>query len=106
MLEDRKVEFCDRNLSVWTAASSHNTPVDVVIRPEDLRLVYAGDGLLAGRGRVHRIQGCALRDDGAHRALHLYRSFDHGRKPVGKTVGLTVIPFDIHIMHKSAEAQA
>ena len=26
--------------------------------------------------------------------------------PVGKTVGLTVIPFDIHIMHKSAEAQA
>ena len=27
-------------------------------------------------------------------------------EPVGKTVGLTVIPFDIHIMHKSAEAQA
>ena len=25
---------------------------------------------------------------------------------VGKTVGLYVIPFDIHIMHKSAEAQA
>jgi len=25
---------------------------------------------------------------------------------VGKTVGLSVIPFDIHIMHKSAEAQA
>ena len=27
-------------------------------------------------------------------------------EPVGKTVGLTVIPFDIHIMHKSAEAEA
>ena len=25
---------------------------------------------------------------------------------VGKTVGLSVIPFDIHIMHKSAEAEA
>ena len=29
-----------------------------------------------------------------------------GPSGCGKTVGLTVIPFDIHIMHRSAEAQA
>ena len=48
MLEDRKVEFCDREFECVDSGFGHNTPVDVVIRPEDLRLVYAGDGLLQG----------------------------------------------------------
>ena len=39
MLEDRKVEFCDREFECVDSGFGHNAPVDVVIRPEDLRLV-------------------------------------------------------------------
>ena len=48
MLEDRRVSFCGREFECVDRGFGTNTPVDVVIRPEDLRLVYAGDGLLQG----------------------------------------------------------
>ena len=96
MLEDRKVEFCDREFECVDSGFGHNTPVDVVIRPEDLRLVYAGDGLLQG---VH--YEMMVRTEHFTFTVHSTMA-----EPVGKTVGLTVIPFDIHIMHRSAEAQA
>ena len=105
MLEDRKVEFCDREFECVDSGFGHNTPVDVVIRPEDLRLVYAGDGLLQGV-----VESIVFK--GVHYEMMVrteYFTFTvHSTmaEPVGKTVGLTVIPFDIHIMHRSAEAQA
>ena len=105
MLEDRKVEFCGREFECVDSGFGHNTPVDVVIRPEDLRLVYAGDGLLQGV-----VESIVFK--GVHYEMMVrteYFTFTvHSTmaEPVGKTVGLTVIPFDIHIMHRSAEAQA
>lgn len=48
MLEDCKVEFCGRTFECVDKGFGRNTPVDVVIRPEDLKIVYAGDGLLQG----------------------------------------------------------
>ena len=106
MLEDRKVEFCDREFECVDSGFGHNTPVDVVIRPEDLRLVYAGDGLL--QGVVESIVFKGVHYEMMVRTEHFTFTVhsDHGRARVGKPVGLTVIPFDIHIMHKNAEAQA
>ena len=105
MLEDRKVEFCDREFECVDSGFGHNTPVDVVIRPEDLRLVYAGDGLLQGVVDSIVFKGVhyemMVRTEPCPFTVHSTMA-----EPVGKTVGLTVIPFDIHIMHRSAEAQA
>ena len=105
MLEDRKVEFCDREFECVDSGFGHNTPVDVVIRPEDLRLVYAGDGLL--QGAVESIVFKGAHYEMMVRTEHFtFTVHSTMAEPVGKTVGLTVIPFDIHIMHRSAEAQA
>ena len=105
MLEDRKVEFCDREFECVDSGFGHNAPVDVVIRPEDLRLVYAGDGLL--QGVVESIVFKGVHYEMMVRTEHFtFTVHSTMAEPVGKTVGLTVIPFDIHIMHKSAEAQA
>ena len=105
MLEDRKVEFCDREFECVDSGFGHNTPVDVVIRPEDLRLVYAGDGLL--QGVVESIVFKGVHYEMMVRTEHFtFTVHSTMAEPVGKTVGLTVIPFDIHIMHRSAEAQA
>ena len=105
MLEDRKVEFCDRDFECVDSGFGHITPVDVVIRPEDLRLVYAVDGLL--QGVVESIVFKGVHYEMMVRTEHFtFTVHSTMAEPVGKTVGLTVIPFDIHIMHKSAEAQA
>ena len=105
MLEDRKVEFCDREFECVDSGFGHNTPVDVVIRPEDLRLVYAGDGLL--QGVVESIVFKGVHYEMMVRTEHFTLTVHSTMaEPVGKTVGLTVIPFDIHIMHRNAEAQA
>ena len=105
MLEDRKVEFCGREFECVDSGFGHNTPVDVVIRPEDLRLVYAGDGLL--QGVVESIVFKGVHYEMMVRTEHFtFTVHSTMAEPVGKTVGLTVIPFDIHIMHRNAEAQA
>ena len=105
MLEDRKVEFCGREFECVDSGFGTNTPVDVVIRPEDLRLVYAGDGLL--QGVVESIVFKGVHYEMMVRTEHFtFTVHSTMAEPVGNTVGLTVIPFDIHIMHKSAEAEA
>ena len=105
MLEDRQVEFCGREFECVDSGFGTNTPVDVVIRPEDLRLVYAGDGLL--QGVVESIVFKGVHYEMMVRTEHFtFTVHSTMAEPVGKTVGLTVIPFDIHIMHKSAEAEA
>ena len=105
MLEDRRVEFCGREFECVDSGFGRNTPVDVVIRPEDLRLVYAGDGLL--QGVVESIVFKGVHYEMMVRTEHFtFTVHSTMAEPVGKTVGLTVIPFDIHIMHKSAEAEA
>lgn len=105
MLEDCKVEFCGRTFECVDKGFGRNTPVDVVIRPEDLKIVYAGDGLL--QGVVESIVFKGVHYEMMVRTEHFtFTVHSTMAEPVGKTVGLTVIPFDIHIMHKNAEAQA
>lgn len=105
MLEDCKVEFCGRTFECVDKGFEKNAPVDVVIRPEDLKIVYAGDGLLQGV-----VESIVFK--GVHYEMMVRTQFftfmvhSTMAEAVGKTVGLSVIPFDIHIMHKSAEAQA
>ena len=105
MMKDRVVEILGTRIPCVDEGFGTNTPVDVVIRPEDLRLVYAGDGLLQGV-----VESIVFK--GVHYEMMVRTQFftfmvhSTMAESVGKTVGLSVIPFDIHIMHKSAEAEA
>ena len=100
-----RTEFCGRTFECVDKGFGRNTPVDVVIRPEDLKIVYAGDGLLQGV-----VESIVFK--GVHYEMMVRTQFftftvhSTMAESVGKTVGLSVIPFDIHIMHKSAEAEA
>ena len=105
MLEDCQVEFCGRTFECVDKGFGRNTPVDVVIRPEDLKIVYAGDGLL--QGVVESIVFKGVHYEMMVRTQYFtFMVHSTMAESVGKIVGLTVIPFDIHIMHKSAEAEA
>ena len=105
MLDDYLVKFFGRKFQCVDKGFEKNAPVDVVIRPEDLKIVYAGDGLLQGV-----VESIVFK--GVHYEMMVRTQFftfmvhSTMAESVGKTVGLSVIPFDIHIMHKSAEAQA
>ena len=76
-----------------------NTPVDVVIRPEDVELVDPSEGSMEG-------EVTSLIFKGVHYELDVmangYEWLVHTTKyiPVGTHVGIRVIPFNIQIMHK------
>jgi len=102
MHEDRLVSFCGRKFECVDVGFAKDEPVDVVIRPEDLKVVDEKDGLLAGT-----VESCIFK--GVHYEMFVnandYKFMIHSTlaSEPGTRVGLSVIPFDIHIMHKEAE---
>ena len=80
-----------------------NNPVDVVIRPEDLEILEMGQGYLDGlvisvifKGAYYEIK---VRVDDYEWMIQSVNP-----APVGETVGLTILPDNIQIMHKPVSA--
>lgn len=99
MLDDYKVNMVGVDFDCVDAGFGKNTPVDVVIRPEDIEIKKKDKGLLNGvikssmfRG-VHYEMVCEA---------NTYEFTIHStvEAPVGKEVGLYVAPENIQIMHK------
>ena len=68
-----------------------------------LRIGFPGDSPL--RGVVESIVFKGVHYEMMIRTEHFtFMVHSTQAEPAGKTVGLSVVPFDIHIMHKSAEA--
>ena len=100
---ESKVEFCGQVFECVDKGFRQGCPVDVVIRPEDLRIGFPGDSPL--RGVVESIVFKGVHYEMMIRTEHFtFMVHSTQAEPAGKTVGLSVVPFDIHIMHKSAEA--
>ena len=99
MLSDYKVKFFGRVFDCLDAGFEKDEPVDVVIRPEDINIVPAGNGLT---GTVTSV---------TFKGVHYETIVDfYGFKwliqtteyhPVGEVIGIVLDPDDIHIMHKS-----
>ena len=74
-----------------------NVPVDVVVRPEDVKLSEPEDGQVAGVVQSVVFKGVhyemMIKTDTFTWMVHSTQSCQ-----VGQRVGLSVIPFDIHIM--------
>ena len=100
MLSDYKVKFFGRVIDCVDAGFEKNEPVDVVIRPEDIDIVPAGEGHLVGTVTSVTFKGLnydIIVDFRGFKWLIQTTDF-HG---VGSTIGIRLNPEVIHIMHKS-----
>lgn len=99
MLQDKLVSFLGVKHACEDVGFGTNTPVDVVIRPEDIEIVPAGTGFMDGditsvifKGVHYEIEVVA---GGYEWLIHTTKYFEPGSH-----VGMEVIPFNIQIMHK------
>ena len=100
MLRDRLVRFSDTEFPCVDEGFGENTPVDVVIRPEDIRVCTPEEGQITGKVLSTTFKGVHFEMivdiNGKEWMIHSTKS----QEP-GSTIGMSVDPFDIHIMHKS-----
>lgn len=102
MRRDRLVHFCGHDFECVDAGFGENTPVDVVIRPEDLKITQASQARLIGVVESVVFKGVHYEMMVRTRQFLFTVHATLCEEP-GKTVGLSVIPSDIHIMHQSTE---
>ncbi len=99
MLDDCKVSILGKTLNCVDKGFGKNSPVDVVIRPEDIEVVPADQATLVG-----------VVTDTVFKGVHFEMSvmcencqwLIHSTvaQKVGDKIGMTVIPDNIHIMNK------
>jgi len=99
MLRDFLVQFSGRRFECVDAGFGENTPVDVVVRPEDLKIVESEKGMLKGTVISEIFKG-----------VHYEMVVDCGdfkwlaqntmRFETGREVGLNIVPEDIHVMKR------
>ncbi len=100
MIRDELVEIFGCKFPCVDKGFGNNTPVDVVIRPEDIDLVKPEEGSITGtvthlifKGVHYEME--VTSPDGFEWLVHSTDMF-----PVGQKVGIHVDPFDIQIMNK------
>lgn len=101
MLEDRLVEMLGVQFPCVDEGFGKMENVDVVVRPEDVVIGSADEGMLQGTVESVIFKGVhyeMMIDIGAMR----WKVHSTTMHPVGSHVGLSVVPFNIHIMRKEA----
>ena len=104
MIKDKLVEISGREFDCVDGGFGENTPVDVVIRPEDITIVPPEQAKLCGV-----VESVIFK--GVHYEMLIdaydYRWMVHSTKAADKgvSVGLSFGPDDIHIMHKLKETE-
>jgi len=100
MREDFKVTFAGRDFVCVDKGFGKDEEIDVVIRPEDVKLVKEGEGMLEGV-----VESVFFK--GVHYEMTV-KSGDYTwlvqstlSEEVGEKVGINIFPDDIHIMKKS-----
>lgn len=101
MIEDKLVEILGAKFACVDEGFGNNTPVDVVIRPEDVELVAEGQSTIQGvvshvifKGVHYEMEVMA---NGFEWLVQSTKCFH-----VGTKVGIQVDPFNIQIMNKPA----
>ena len=101
MLEDNLVEMLGTEFQCVDEGFEPNEPVDVVVRPEDVMIVGEDVGMLTGTVESVLFKGVhyeMMIDTGTMK----WKVHSTSMQPAGSRVGLTIVPFNIHIMHKEA----
>jgi spermidine/putrescine transport system ATP-binding protein len=99
MLEDFKVEFRNRVFECVDKGFNKNEKIDVVIRPEDIKLVHKDEGMLKGTVTSIVFKGVHYEIEVQENAM---KWIIHSTKEavISSQVGLNIYPDDIHIMKK------
>ncbi len=101
MLEDGLVEMLGSEFQCVDEGFGKNEPVDVVVRPEDIMIVGEDVGMLTGTVESVLFKGVhyeMIVDTGSMR----WKVHSTSMQPAGSRVGLAIVPYNIHIMHKEA----
>ena len=103
MVKDELVNMLGQDFPCVDEGFAPNEPVDVVVRPEDVMVVGEDVGQLCG-------EVASVLFKGVHYEMmirteqYTFKVHSTTMQPVGTRVGLTIVPFNIHIMHKMKEA--
>ncbi len=99
MLEDFKVNFAGCDFDCVDSGFGNHTPVDVVVRPEDVQLKKPQEGDIQG-----------IVDSVVFKGVHYEMLVTEGprewmvhstmKREIGESVGISLTPDDIHIMYK------
>ena len=99
MIDDYKVSFCNREFECVDKGFEKNESIDVVIRPEDIKIVKAEEGMLKGTVKSVIFKGVhyemVVAENDRTWIVHNTKFSD-----INTTVGLDIYPEDIHIMKK------
>ena len=99
MIDDCRIRILGKELECVDKGFGKNTPVDVVIRPEDIIITPPEKGQLTGVVEKLTFKGVhyemSIRCGRCEILVHSTRSAE-----VGTTVGMSVVPFNIQIMNK------
>ena len=87
MLEDFKVEFCDTVFDCVDKGFKHNEPIDVIIRPEDVKIKKVDD-------KRTILNAEELSNEYKETVAHETYTYD-----VCVTVCIYIMPFFLHFMH-------
>ena len=104
MVQDEKVSFADHLFPCVDSGFGTNAPVDVVIRPEDIMLVGEDVGQLVGTVTSVLFKG-------VHYEMMIeagdttFKVHSTTMQPQGSRVGLSIVPFNIHIMNPMPNEQ-
>lgn len=98
MLRDGLVHFADHNFPCVDKGIGQDVPVDVVVRPEDVAIVGADDGMIRGTVESVTFMGVhyEMRITGEDGFLWLVQST--AMTPAGALVGMNIGPNEIHVM--------
>lgn len=102
MPKDCMVQFAGKSFECVDKGFSPNETIDVVIRPEDIKIIPAEEATLVGIVESVVFKGVhyEMIVDGVD---HKWKIHSTKYEPVGTMIGMSVDPFDIHIMKKEKE---
>ena len=100
MVRDKLATFAGHTFPCLDGGFGENTPVDVVVRPEDLHLCEPEAGHI--RGVVESVVFKGIHYEMMVKSpTFTWKVQSTQYRAVGQEIGMTLTPDDIHIMHKS-----
>jgi len=100
MPEDKAVTFHGKTLPCVDVGFAPGEAVDMVIRPEDLKVVPLEEGQFTGKVQMVIFKGVHYEMRVLDETGFLWTIHSTICEDVGKEIGMRVAPFDIHIMKK------
>lgn len=102
MIRDELVNFAGFDFPCVDEGFGENAPVDVVVRPEDILIVGEDIGQISGVVRSVLFKGVhyEMMIDAGHSVFKVHSTV---MQPQGATVGLNIVPYNIHIMKPMEE---